>query len=452
MSVAHPSVSAVQIAWLDASAGVAGDMLLGALLDAGADLDRVVAAVRAVDAELDLRIERTHRHQIAALKATVIDTRTGAAADLPPQPEQAGDDHEHPHQHAHRHAHDHRSGPDPHTSHRSWQDVRALVTEAGLPMAVRDRALGTFARLARAEGAVHGVVPDTVTFHEIGALDAIGEVVGVAAAMSCLGLTGFTCSTVTVGSGEQVLGQHGRIPIPGPAVVQLLRDAGAPVAGGPVTMEMTTPTGAALIGEYAVGFGPAEPMVITATGLGAGSRNPPRLANLTRILIGTPSTLAGPLVPGTAPAVDAVVIEANVDDFDPRLWPGVVGALMTAGASDAWLIPIVMKKGRPAHTLSVLCGPEQVDQMIEIMVTGSSTIGVRVLSAVKRPLDREVVDVQVGGHAIAVKIARWHGRVVNVQPEFDDVARVAATTGRPVKIILAQASAAAAEHYGSGRS
>lgn len=416
-------------AWLDAGAGVAGDMLLGALLDAGADLAIVVAAVQSVDQHLDVVVERTERHQIAAVKATVIDTRTGRAADETETP------HSHDHDHGHDQDQDHGHAP-----HRSWRDVRALLTGADLDDQVRVRAMAAFARLARAEGAVHGINHQDVTFHEVGALDAIGEVVGVAAAMADLGLTGFRCSTVTVGSGEQVHGQHGRIPIPGPAVVQLLREAHAPVVGGPVTMEMTTPTGAALLAEYATGFGPADPMTITATGIGAGSRNPPRLANLTRILIGASAT-AGPV------RTPAMVLETNVDDLDPRLWPAVLTALLAAGASDAWLTPMLMKKGRPAQTVSVLCSEQLITAMIEILVRETSTIGVRSYPVDKHVVDRQMATVEVAGQPVAVKVATWAGQVVNAQPEFVDVERVARATGVSTKIILARAIAAASELY-----
>lgn len=440
-----PDQGRTRTAWLDAGAGVAGDMLLAALLDAGADLGRVVAAVQAVEENLDVVVERTERHQISAVKATVVDRRTGRPAEAA---EPAPDAHDHDHPHDHPHAHDeqgheqHGHEHHPATPHRSWRDVRALLTAAQLDQRIKVRAIGAFARLARAEGVVHGIDAEQVRFHEVGALDAIGEVVGVAAAMADLGLAGFGCSTVTVGSGDQVHGQHGRIPIPGPAVVQLLREAHAPVVGGPVTMEMTTPTGAALLAEYATGFGPAQPMTITATGIGAGTRNPPRLANVTRLVIGVPAQ-GGPV------QTEATVLEANVDDLDPRLWPAVLGSLIAAGAADAWLTPMIMKKGRPAHTVSVLCSPDQTQPMIEILVRETSTIGVRSYPVTKHVVDRRFETVEVAGQAIAVKIATWAGQVVNAQPEFADVERVASATGVPTKVVLAEAIAAASALYRS---
>ena len=398
------------VLWIDATAGIAGDMLLGALLDAGADLAYVRRCVGAVHPDVDVTVAPTTRHQLAATKATVVDRTTGRAADEP-------EHHEH---------HEH--------THRPWREVRELLTGADLPEPVRDRALSTFEVLARAEGRVHGVAPEDVEFHEVGSLDAIGDVVGCCAALVDLGPQRVVCSPVTVGHGEQVLGAHGRIPIPGPAVLHIATEAAIPVGGGPVAMETATPTGLALVAALSDAYGPLPTMTVTASGLGAGTRDPHRVANVVRAVLGRVEP------DGRVPEV---VLEANVDDLDPRLWPRVLADLLAAGASDAWLTPMLMKKGRPAHSLAVLCDAAQRLTMIGIIATATTAIGVRESPVTKHLVDRELLRVDVDGHPVAVKIARRDGRVVNVQPEFRDVEAYASATGLPVKQALARAVAAA---------
>ncbi len=398
--------------WIDATAGIAGDMLLGALLDAGADLGQVRRCVAAVHPALDVQVDRTTRHGLAAARVTVLDRTTGRAADAPDQ------------HHDHRHHH----------PHRPWREVRDLLAGADLPTAVSDRAQRTFEVLAAAEGRVHGVAPEEVEFHEVGSLDAIGDVVGCCAALVDLAPDRVVCSTVTVGHGEQVLGAHGRIPVPGPAVTTIAAAHAIPLTGGPVAMETATPTGVALVAALADGYGPLPTMTVTGTGLGAGSRDPERVANVVRVVLGRP--------PADRPA-GQVVLETNVDDLDPRLWPGVLADLLAAGAADAWLTPILMKKGRPAHTLAVLCDAADRAAVIAIVTAATSAIGVRETAVTKHPIERELVSVEVDGREVAVKVARHRGRVVNVQPEFRDVEAYAAAAGLPVKQALARAVAAA---------
>ncbi|HEY3001873.1 MAG TPA: nickel pincer cofactor biosynthesis protein LarC [Kribbellaceae bacterium] len=404
------------LAWIDCSAGASGDMLLGAFLDAGAELAAVNAAVAAVDPSLSVTTDRTSRHQIAALKATV-------RVDGVPHPEgpaeQVGDT---PADTGHQHA-----------PVRPWREVRALIDRAGLDDPVRGRALDVFARLARAEAQAHGVEPDEVHFHEVGALDAIADIVGVAAAVHSLGLTRVVVSPVVLGAGRQVRGRHGGIPVPGPAVLAVLAEAGAPVLGGSAPYEMTTPTGAALLASLADEFGPLPPMRIGRVGVGAGGRDPEEVPNVLRVVLGTPVARSN--------ARD-LVYETNVDDLDPRVWPAVLAKLLEAGASDAWLTPILMKKGRPAYTLSVLTRPDRADAVRRVVFAETSAIGLRESTITKHAAEREFRTVDVGGQRISVKIASYDGKVVNVQPEYDDVVAAAAALGRPVKAVLAAAIAA----------
>lgn len=384
------------IAWLDCSAGASGDMLLGALVDAGVPLEVLAGAVAALPVEpVTLTAEPVTRHGLGGSRV-------------------------------HVHA-------PPSDVHRTWADVRALLTGAALPAAVRDGALAVFERLAVAEGRVHRVPPADVHFHEVGALDALADVVGVVAGFEHLALTRLTASPVALGSGS-ARGAHGVVPVPGPAVLELL--TGVPVLAGPVPAETCTPTGAALLAAQVDAWTALPPMRVQRVGSGAGGRDPVEHPNLLRLVLGDP------VQEGPAPG-DDLVLEANVDDLDPRLWPGVLSDLLAAGAADAWLTPILMKKGRPAHTLSVLCTPARLAAVQQVVLSATTTIGLRRSPVSKLALDRAQGRVPVLDGEVGVKVARSAGRVVNVSVEFDDVAALARRHGLPVKEVLRAATAAA---------
>jgi uncharacterized protein (TIGR00299 family) protein len=393
-----------RVAWWHCLAGASGDMSLGALVDAGVPLETIQSAIDAVGVEpVELSREPVTRQGVSA---TRIDVRTEASSVI-----------------------------------RTWGNIRSLLEEAPLPEPTRKIALDVFARLARAEAAAHRTEPDQVRFHEVGALDAIADVVGTAAGLHALGVETITASPIALGYG-MTRGEHGLLPVPGPAVLELLEEVGAPVYSGGVAAELCTPTGAALLAATVTQWGALPPMRIETVGNGAGSRDHDELPNVLRLVVGTA------VEPGTDPSVGqpgetAIVIEANVDDLDPRIWPAVLTRLFEAGADDAWLTPIVMKKGRPAHTLSVLCGDQAAEAVRRIVFTETSTIGLRERRVGKRALDRATATVQVDGVPIRVKTALLDGRVVNAIPEYDDVAAAAARLGRPVKAVLAAATAAA---------
>ncbi|MCW2842233.1 MAG: hypothetical protein JWN22_149 [Nocardioides sp.] len=402
--------------WVDASSGASGDMLLGALLGAGVPVDVLQSAVDTIAPEpVTLSVESVLRNGFAATRCHV------EVADS--------------------------------VQHRTWRDIRDLLAAAELDEPVRDLATRTFERLAVAEATVHGSDPLDVHFHEVGALDAIADVVGVCAGFVHLRSCGPGCalahpghhdpvvvSPVAVGSGT-IRGAHGSMPVPPPAVAELLR--GVPSYAGPPgapAMELCTPTGAALLTTLATSWGPQPAMVTSAIGVGAGGRDPEGHANVLRLFRGLetglrPSSTTGAVEP-------PLLVETNVDDLDPRVWPAVIAALLEAGASDAWLTPILMKKGRPAHTLSVLVSAERAASVRATIFRQTSTIGLREQPLGKHALDREMVSVDVDGQPISVKLARHDGVLVNAQPEYDDVARAAAALGRPVVDVLADAAAA----------
>ncbi len=406
-------------AWVDAQAGASGDMLLGAALDAGASLEVVRAAIAAVGVEpVGLTLEPVQRSGFHALRARV--------------------------------------SIDPDPAERSWSDIRALLAGAPLDERVRERAVATFERLAQAEGGAHGVAPERVHFHEVGALDSIADVVGVCAALVDLGLDEVSCSPVALGSGTAMTA-HGPITVPGPAVVALLASVGAPTLSGGAPWEACTPTGAALLATWVTRWGPQPAMTVDGWGAGAGGRGadgdpalaeasaagrPLPRANVLRLVVGVRASSA-PAAHGPASTGTATLLETNVDDLDPRLWPHVVSRLLDAGASDAWLTPIVMKKGRAAHTLHALVADAKVDEVVRTVLVETTAIGVRLTQVGKRALEREQVTLDVGGARVRIKVARLDGAVVNAQPELDDVLAAAASLGLPAKVVLARAVAAA---------
>jgi hypothetical protein len=387
-------------AWIDASAGVAGDMLLGALLDAGADLRAIQHAVDTVVPGA-VRLSSTVVSR-AGLRAVHVEVEP-LIADLP---------------------------------RRTWPTIRDLLAGAGLPERIRDRATAVFARLADAEAHVHGIPERDVHFHEVGALDSIADVVGVCAALEDLGVVALSAGEVAVGSGR-TRSAHGDLPIPVPAVAQLARGWRVRAGGAG---ELATPTGMAAIRALAARCEDLPPMQVASVGVGAGSRDTAGRANVVRIVLGATAP-AGP--PGS-PAEPAVLLEANVDDLDPRLWPEILAGLLRCGAADAWLVPIVMKKGRPAHTLSVLCHPGRTEILRARIFRDTSTLGVREGAMRKYALPRAFVDVDVAGGTVAVKVGHRGGVIVQVMPEFGDVAALARRLDRPERQVLAEAAAAAA--------
>ncbi|CAL8978606.1 Pyridinium-3,5-bisthiocarboxylic acid mononucleotide nickel insertion protein [Propionicimonas sp. T2.31MG-18] len=392
----NPLVTSLS-AWIDAGNGLAGDMLLAALLDAGARLEAVVAAVEAVLPDtVRLELSEVRRAGLRAAKLDVVVL--------------VEDQH-----------------------HRHWSTIRSMLAGADLPEPVRASALAVFGALAAAEARAHGIDPEEVHFHEVGAWDSIADIVGVCAAVDDLGLAGLSCGTVALGSGT-VRAAHGQIPVPVPAVLELA--TGWPVVAGG-RGELTTPTGMALVSALATPRAELPAGVVRAVGVGAGTRDDPGRPNVVRVVLGE-FTGGGPA------AQAATLLAANVDDLDPRLWPGVLAALLEAGADDAWLTPILMKKGRPAHTLEVLCRPALAGPLGRLVYELVPTLGLRETPTTKRPLEREWRQLSVLGQPVRIKLGLAGGRIATATPEFEDVAAAARATGRPERAVMAAAEAAAA--------
>jgi uncharacterized protein (TIGR00299 family) protein len=384
------------IVWWHCFAGIAGDMALGSLVDAGADLDEVRSVLAALPfGDWAIEAEPVLRGGVAATRVVVRVTETSVVR---------------------THAH-----------------IAGLITEARLPDRVRARALATFAALAEVEGRLHRRPPSQVHFHELGGVDAIVDIVGTCAALELLGVDEVYASAVATGTG-MVRSSHGVLPNPAPAVVELLH--GAPTYGRDIAVELTTPTGAALLAALCVGWGPMPAMRVEATGFGAGTRELDGLPNMVQAVIGIGGAVAAGATSLVTDGQPAVLLEANLDDATGEVLAHALGALLDGGAHDAWITPILMKKGRPAHLLSALCDPALAEQLAAVIMAETGTLGVRGQTVGRWLSSRSVAEVEVDGFPVRVKVSP--GRV---KVEHDDAARVARRLGVPLREVAWRAEA-----------
>lgn len=381
----------MRLAWFHCFSGIAGDMALGSLLDAGAPLDEVTGLLERLPVGgWALEAEPVMRNGIAATRAVVL-AEEGVVV-------------------------------------RTAAHVVGLVEEARLPERVRRRALDIFWSLARAEGSLHRRPPESVHFHEVGGLDAIVDVVGTCAALEILGVDEVHASPVANGIG-MTRAAHGLLPVPAPAVVELLR--GIPTYAVDIPLELTTPTGAAILAGTATGFGPLPTMTVEAAGFGAGSAELGDRPNLTQVVIGS---AAAELAEGQ-PVIELTV---NVDDATGETLAHAVAALLESGAHDAWVTPTMGKKGRPAYTVSALADPSLAGQVARVLAGETGSLGVRATRRERWPLAREEDQVEVEGLPVRVKISP--GRV---KVEYADASRVARRTGLPLREVVSLAEEAA---------
>jgi uncharacterized protein (TIGR00299 family) protein len=381
------------VAWFHCFSGIAGDMALGSLIDAGADVEEIRQLLRRVPfSGWELHTEPVLRGGIACTRVVV-------------------------------------SAPDD-VVVRTHANIVELVKGAQLPPRVESRALAVFAVLAEVEGRLHRRPAGQVHFHEVGGHDAIVDVVGTAAALEILGIDEVRASSVATGTG-MVRTAHGLLPNPAPAVVRLLE--GVPTYGREVGVELTTPTGAAILAALAASFGPLPTMEIGGTGFGAGARDLDDLPNCTQVVIGA----VGPSAATGGNGQPVAVLEANLDDATGEQLAHALRSLLDAGAHDAWITPVVMKKGRPGHTIHVLADPSLVEALRDLLRVTTGTFGVRALHGERWPAARTIEPVHVGGHPVNVKAGG--GRV---KAEFDDVAKVSAETGLSVTEVASRAEQA----------
>jgi pyridinium-3,5-bisthiocarboxylic acid mononucleotide nickel chelatase len=393
---------AMTLAYFDCFSGISGDMTLGALVDAGVPID----VLRSELAKLNLAGYRLSSEQV---------TRSGLAAT---KVHVALEDKEQPARHL--------------------GDIRSVIDRSSLSPSVQQKSIAVFTRLAEAEAKVHGKQPDTVHFHEVGAVDAIVDIVGSVVGLEHLGVDAVIASPVNVGSGS-VLTAHGRLPVPAPATAELLK--GIPVYSSSIAFELTTPTGAAIISTVASSFGPLPAMRFDRVACGAGNKDLPGQPNVLRLFLGT-----------SASAYDedsAVLIETNIDDLNPQVYDHLTERLLQAGALDAYLTPLIMKKGRPGVLLSVLAERANVDALLDIVFRETTSIGVRIQEVGRRKLSRELREVRTPYGAVRVKVSRRGHEVLTITPEYEDCLRIARERGVPLKTVMQEAVRAAQEDSSS---
>ncbi len=317
--------------------------------------------------------------------------------------------------------------------HRSLSEILQLIECVGLPPAVGERASRIFRRLGEAEALVHGLPIEKVHFHEVGAVDSIVDIVGAAAGFEQLGIEDFFCSALNVGGGR-VQTQHGSLPVPAPATAELLR--GAPTYSSGIQRELVTPTGAAIVATVASGFGPQPEMTVAAVGLGAGSAELAEQPNVLRLFVGEAAARRD----DAALDEDIAVLEANLDDMSPQIYGFFAERALQTGALDVFSVPVQMKKNRPGQLITVLCKPADREKFSDLLFRETTTLGVRQSSVKRRTLQRESLTVQTSLGSIRMKVARLHGHILNVAPEYEDCQKVAAERGVPLKQVLAEAT------------
>ena len=447
----------MKVAYFDCPTGVSGDMCLGALLDAGVPLDYLTQHLDrlGIANEYSLTEAWVNHNGQQAKKAIVT---------LKPTQES----HDHSHSHTHDHTHDHSHTHD-HTQTRTLPTIEAMIESANLPERARDWSLAVFRRLAIAEGAVHGILPEQVHFHEVGAVDAIVDIVGTCLGLDWLKIDTFYCSALPTGGGT-VWAAHGRLPVPVPAVLKLLEHAQVPVFYNSIDKELVTPTGAAIVTTLAHHFGHPPKMTLHKVALGAGTISLP-IPNILRLWIGesgdsmhshagssdvqqSHSHDASPThshrEPYTHPHSKSIAdpheihqtvihLETQLDDLSPQTIAYTTQKLLSSGALDVFTTAIGMKKSRPGVLMGVICHVDQAAVCEQILFEETTTLGIRRTVQQRKALARSFETVQVMGQSVKLKIARDGDRILNVQPEYEDCAEVARLVGRSLQEIQRQA-------------
>ena len=388
----------MKVAYFDCVAGASGDMILGALVDAG--LPEEVLRARLADLHLEgfeLRCRRVMKNGLSATKVDVV-----VADDVP---------------------------------ERHLSEIEAVIKGSDLPARIQERALAIFKRMCDVEAEIHGTTPDRVHLHELGGVDTIVDVVGTLAGLDALGVERITASPLPMGRGF-TRSAHGQIPLPAPASLALLKDI--PITGSELEMELVTPTGAALLSSLAASFGAIPSMTLAAIGYGAGARDLP-IPNVLRLLLGEASGEHA----GHGDAETVAVLETNLDDLNPEIYEYVMGRLFQAGALDVFLSPIQMKKNRPGTLLRVICLPGDVTRLTDILFRETSTLGVRHQVMARQSLPRSIREVQTPYGAVRVKVATWGEGGSKAAPEYEDCRRLAEQCRVPLRDVFRAAERAA---------
>ena len=443
----------MRIAFLECFSGISGDMFLGALIDAGVSPQFFDETIKALKLGARLEISRVNRSGISATKVDVVidgekDSPRLAGGPVPREVKGAlsPDEHLHPPEHREPHLHHHREHHrDDHQHGRGLTEIRNLIGKAAISEAAKQTALAIFEKLGHAESKIHNVPIEQIHFHEVGAVDALVDIVCAAVGAEALGVDEIVCSPLNLGGGT-VECAHGTFPVPAPATVELLK--GAPVYSSGLQAELVTPTGAAIVATLATRFSTFPEITIQKTGYGAGSRDFPGHANVLRITVGEAasekdeagSTRATQTGQGTI-----TVLEANLDDLNPQVFGYVMDRLLEAGALDVFGTPVQMKKNRPGTVLTVMAKPEDAAKLIQIMFAETTTLGVRRREEKRQTLARKWNTVSTRFGDVRIKIASLSGTVTSYAPEYEDCRKIAVERRLPLKTVMNEAMAAYAK-------
>jgi pyridinium-3,5-bisthiocarboxylic acid mononucleotide nickel chelatase len=451
----YDEISAMRIAYLECFSGISGDMFLGALVDAGVSPRLLEDTVAALGLGAKLEISRVVRSGISATKVDVwvegekdmpreeYWAKQNAAHAAAPALIEASGHHEHPHEHGHSHSHEHTHSHTsagehaPHThghTHRGLNEIRKIISAAPISAQAKKTATSVFEALGAAEAKIHNVPVEEIHFHEVGAVDAIVDIVCAAVGAEALAVAEFVCSPVNVGGGT-VHCAHGTFPVPAPATLELLREA--PVYSSGVQAELVTPTGAAIVKTLVRRFEAFPPMQVERAGYGAGSRDFEHNPNVVRLVIGE---AAKPLDKVNSETIS--MLEANIDDLNPQVFGYVLDRLLQEGALDVFGVPVQMKKNRPGTLLSVLCKSEDASKLTQLIFAETTTLGVRQRQEVRQTLARRWENVRTQWGEVRIKIASMNGTVTNYAPEYEDCRRIAAEHHVPLKTVMQEATRA----------
>jgi pyridinium-3,5-bisthiocarboxylic acid mononucleotide nickel chelatase len=446
-----------RIAYLDCFSGISGDMFLGALIDAGVPAEVFQRTVEALNVGATLQITRVDRSGISATKVEVlVNGKTEYPREHNPHPFHHETEHGHEHSHSHEHEHpDHEGAPPlsrslrqggsaPQTHGRHLTEIRQIISKAKISESSKSTAISIFEKLGAAEAKIHNVPIDRIHFHEVGAVDAIVDIVCTAVGAEALEVEQFVCSPLNVGGGSVVCA-HGTFPVPAPATVELLKRV--PVYSGEIKKELVTPTGAAIVATLASRFGDFPQMNIEKTGYGAGTRDLPGQPNVLRIAVGQlfAATVADKNVRPTESNFTSIgqdtvtVLEANLDDLSPQVFGYVMEKLFEAGALDVFGTPIQMKKNRPGTLLTVLTKPAEADSLSKIVFAETTTLGIRRRDERRQILAREWQSVSTRFGDIRIKVASMNGTISSYAPEYEDCRRIAADQRVPLKQVMQEA-------------
>jgi uncharacterized protein (TIGR00299 family) protein len=448
----------MRIAYIECFSGISGDMFLGALVDAGVSADLLRQTVNALNLGAELQVSRVDRCGITSTKVDVV---VNGEPDHPreaAQPAHHVHSHDHGHSHAHEHrhpdgtvhSHDHAHDDEAGLSHplkqahvhgRHLSEIKKIIATSTISEKAKQTATDIFEALGAAEAKIHNVPVETIHFHEVGAVDAIVDIVCAAVGTEALNVDRFVVSPLNVGGGTVVCA-HGTFPVPAPATVELLK--GAPIFSGEIQKELVTPTGAAIAKTLAHSFGPMPPMTLEQSGYGAGSRNFPSHANVLRITVGE-STSAQEST-RDLPIDEVIVLEANIDDLNPQLFGYVAEQALAAGALDVFATPVQMKKSRPGTLITLLAKPEDAERIARLVFRETSTIGIRTRREQRYVLPRRHETVQTQWGEVRMKIAQIKGSVSNYSPEYEDCRRIAEQHQVPLKHVMQEAIRLYLEH------